>query len=96
MRSQVGILVDAMAAFGNSGSATTGGTVGDTSGSNQKAENHTLVAGPVMTGMVNAMKQFDANGQPLLSGASAQSGIATTTLNTIIPRKPDTDILASS
>jgi hypothetical protein len=42
------------------------------------------------------MKQFDANGQPVLSGAQAQSGQVSTTLNTTILRKPDTDMLASS
>jgi hypothetical protein len=46
--------------------------------------------------MVDAMKQFDANGQPLLSGAGALSGQVASNLNTNIQRKPDTDILASS
>jgi hypothetical protein len=46
--------------------------------------------------MLDAMKQFDANGQPVLSAVPAQLGQVSTTLNTTILRKPDTDILASS
>ena len=95
MRSQVGIMVDAMAAFGNTGSASAGEASGETLASNQKVTIHAIAA-PAVTGMVDAMKQFDANGQPVLSGVSATSGQVATTLNTIIPRKPDTDILASS
>jgi hypothetical protein len=95
MRSQVEIMVDAMAAFDNTGSVGAGEASGDTLASNQKVTIHAIAA-PAVTVMVDAMKQFDANGQPVLSGASATSGQVATTLNTIIPRKPDTDILASS
>jgi hypothetical protein len=96
MRSQVGSLVDAMAAFGSGGSASAGAASGEVLAPNQKVTIHAVATGPAMTGMVDAMKQFDANGQPVLSGTSATSGQVATTLNTTIPRKPDTDILASS
>jgi hypothetical protein len=95
VRSQVGSMVDAMAAFGNTSVASAGAASEGALASNQKVAIYG-VAAPAVTGMVDAMKQFDSNGQPLLSGASAVSGRVATTLNTTIPRKPDTDILASS
>jgi hypothetical protein len=96
MRSQVGVLVDAMAAYAGNGSVTPGADSGESLASIQMVPMPVAMAGPVVFGMLDAMKQFDANGQSILSGASAKSGQVSTTLNTKIPRKPDTDILASS
>jgi hypothetical protein len=96
MRAQVGSLVDAMAAFGSAEPASVGVSPGEGPASNQKVTTHATVTGPTMVGMVDAMRQFDTNGQPVLLGSSAASGQVATTLNTTIPRKPDTDILASS
>jgi hypothetical protein len=96
MRSQVGALVDAMAAYAGDGSVTIGAASGESLASTQMVLMPVAMAGSVVTGMLDAMKQFDANGQPVLSGAQAQSGQVSTTLNTTILRKPDTDMLASS
>jgi hypothetical protein len=91
MRSQVGSLVDAMAAFGDKGSA--GPVSGDALADAQKSVIHAVAPVPAVTGMVDAMRQFDANGQPLVA---TLTGNVAATLNTTIQRKPDTDILASS
>ena len=96
MRSQVGVLVDAMAAYAGNGSVTLGEASGESLASKQAVPMPVAMAAPAVTGMLDAMKQFDANGQPVLSGASGQLGQVSTTLNTTILRKPDTDILASS
>jgi hypothetical protein len=94
MRTQVGSMVDAMANFGGTGPA--GGTSADSRLPTPEIAMHAIASGTGVTGMVDAMKQFDANGQPLLSGGAAPSGQVATSLNTNLPRKPDTDILASS
>jgi hypothetical protein len=91
MRSQVGSLVDAMAAFGSKGAA--GPSSGESMADTQKAAVHAVAPVPAVTGMVDAMRQFDANGQPLVA---TLTGNVAATLNTTIQRKPDTDILASS
>jgi hypothetical protein len=96
MRSQVGVLVDAMAAYAGKDSSDPNLALNDPLALTSKTALPTALAGPVVTGMLDAMKQFDANGQPVLSAGQAQSGQVSTTLNTTILRKPDTDILASS
>ena len=91
MRSQVVSMVDAMASF-----SSTGVTAGDA----QLNAPTTVVSAPLsnagagVIGMVDAMKQFDANGQPKLANGLSSDAIAAT-LNTTAVRKPDTDILAS-
>jgi hypothetical protein len=95
MRSQVVSMVDAMASFGSSG---VGG--GSAPRDSQLATPAAQVQTPVstasagLTGMVDALKQFDANGQPKLASGMSTEAVAAT-LNTTTIRKPDTDILAS-
>jgi hypothetical protein len=96
MHSQVGVLVDAMAAYAGNDSTASGLASADLLAFPPKPVLSTILARPVVTGMLDAMKQFDANGQPVLSAVPAQLGQVSTTLNTTILRKPDTDILASS
>jgi hypothetical protein len=96
MRLQVGVLVDAMAAYAGTGLVKPGDTSVGSLAMTKFVAASTATAGPLAAGMLDAMKQFDANGQPVLSGAATLSGQVSTTLNTTILRKPDTDILASS
>jgi hypothetical protein len=93
LRAQVGGLVDAMQAYGNSSTlpAQTDApklVTGSSSGGG--------AAQSSVLGMVDAMKQFDANGKPLLTATAAPAGAVPTTLNTGVNRKPDSDLLAPS
>jgi hypothetical protein len=89
----VGGLVDALQAYGNASTraAQTDAPklVTDSGPASGAAQSSVL-------GMVNAMKQFDADGKPLLTAAAAPAGAVPTTLNTGINRKPDSDLLAPS
>jgi len=89
LRSQVGSMVDAMASFG---SGSSGGVAPSGASLTQPTGATPTTA---TAGMVDAMRQFDANGQPKLTGGLTAEAVATT-LNTTPTRKPDTDILASS
>jgi hypothetical protein len=91
LRSQVVSMVDAMASFGSASGSGGGAAPGDASLTQPAGSNPTVG----MTGMVDAMRQFDANGQPKLAGGLSAEAVAAT-LNTTPTRKPDTDILASS
>jgi hypothetical protein len=95
LRAQVGGLVDAMQAFSTGSSGAAGGAGGNPIPLTKEAPVISSAGGGVL-GMVDALKQFDANGKPVLSGVPGQQTVAVVTLNTTGPRKPDTDILASS
>jgi hypothetical protein len=96
LRTQVGGLVDALQAFSSSGSGGAGGASGDAIPLTKEAPQMAASGGGGMLGMVDALKQFDANGKPLSMGTSGPQPATSVTLNTGAPRKPDTDILASS
>jgi hypothetical protein len=93
MRSQVGGMVDAMASFGSVDSA--GGVAA------LAPKGPTAIAPPApglstgMVGIVDALKQFDANGQSVLSVPSGQVASANGVLKTTLGRNPDTDILVA-
>ena len=89
MQSQVVSMVDAMASFGSTTVAAPGVAPSGTQLTPQAA-----ATGVGLTGMVDAMKQFDANGQPKLATGMSAGAIATT-LNTTTISKPSTDILAT-
>ena len=91
LTTQVGGLVDAMAAFDGAGTKALPGAEGLLSVKPDAQANLTVSGG--ITGMVDALKQFDANGQPL-NGGKALSAASLTALETK-SRKPDVDILAS-
>jgi hypothetical protein len=95
MRSQVVSMVDAMAAFGSSGTGS-GSVPGDSQSAISAVQGQTPISAKSagLTVMVDALKQFDANGQPKLASGMSAEAVATT-LNTTTVRKPDTDILAS-
>jgi hypothetical protein len=92
LTTQVGGLVDAMAAFDSAGASVKSGSEGLLSVKPETQANLTVSGG--ITGMVDALKQFDANGQALNGGGKTLSTAAFTALDTK-PRKPDADILAS-
>jgi len=48
-----------------------------------------------IVGIVDAMKQFDANGQPVLSTSSGQVTSTNGVLKTTLGRNPDVDILVA-
>jgi hypothetical protein len=91
LNAQVGGLVDAMQAFGSSGS-TKAADSGSPNLNVPTASAKPLASG--LLGMVDALKQFDANGQPALAVPAATSVAGTINLKTGLPPKPDGETLA--
>jgi hypothetical protein len=89
VQSPVGSMVDAMASFSSAAGATPGGAPSAT-----QLTTAPPITGAGLTGMVDALKQFDANGQPRLATGMSAEAVATT-LNTTAINKPTTDILAT-
>jgi phage tail protein X len=94
LRAQVGTLVDAMQAF-NSGAAAGSAGAGTQMASLTAPVTVAPAASLGVVNMVDALKQFDANGKPIL-GSSATPSATTVTLNTSLLPKTGTDILAPS
>ncbi len=97
LRSVVGGLVDAMAAFDNSRSLGGGSSTNDPSVLAMAAAPS---AAPGLRssvlGIVDALRQFDANGQSTLPGTQGHAVASITQLKDVNRNKPDTDLLASS
>jgi predicted secreted protein len=88
---QVGGLVDALAAYEVGTAAVGSGApslTADTTSLPMTGSNLALVD------MVDALKQFDANGQPTMAGVQLVPAAATVTLNGYKPPKNDLDTLA--
>jgi hypothetical protein len=94
LRTQVGSLADALAAFNGSGGAATSAATTVTQLTAPQAMAGAGGASADLAGMVSALKQFDANGQALTSAASP-SGATPVALNTTTTLKIPTDILAT-
>jgi hypothetical protein len=90
----VGTLVDAMQAF-NSGGTPASSSPGTQTASLTAPATAAPAASLGLVNMVDALKQFDANGKPIL-GSSAVPAATTVTLNTSLLPKTGTDILAPS
>ena len=97
LRSVVGGLVDAMAAFDNSRSLGGGSSTTDPSVLAMAAAPS---AAPGLRssvlGIVDALRQFDANGQSTLPGVQGHAVASITQLKDVNRNRPDTDLLASS
>ncbi|MBK7000755.1 MAG: hypothetical protein IPH35_12550 [Rhodoferax sp.] len=97
LRSVVGGLVDAMAAFDSSRAL---GGEASTTDSSVLAMAAAPSAAPGLSssvlGIVDALRQFDANGQSTLPGTQGHAVAAITQLKDVNRNKPDTDLLASS
>ena len=90
LQTQIGGMVDAMAAFGGANSEVSGVLA-------PKGTLAVMVEPDLSSGMVriiDAMKQFDANGQLVPSVGSGQVATASGILKTAFGRKQDDDILA--
>jgi len=95
MRSQVGGMVDAMAAFGSAGSPGSEAAATGLQAPTPAAASLTPALTTGMVGIVDAMKQFDANGQPVLTVPSGQVATAPGVLKTTLGSNPGTDILVA-
>ena len=92
LQTKVVSLVDAMQAFNSPGTVQT--TESQTTSLVQLASSAPSISSGLM-GIVDTLKQFDANGQPLTSVAGT-SVAATVTLKTTLFVKPESDMLAQS
>ena len=92
LQTKVVSLVDAMQAFNSPGTVKT--TESQTTSLVQLASSAPSISSGLM-GIVDTLKRFDANGQPLTSVAGT-SVAATVTLKTTLFVKPESDMLAQS
>jgi hypothetical protein len=97
LRSQVGGLVDALAAYGAGGTQSPSTQpAADALVSSSTSSSQSVTGNSGLVGMVDALKQFDANGQPVTGSTMLVPGTNSLSLNGYTQNKKDVDILASS